>query len=39
VTELVDGVPGARVLGVVANAVPLASMRARYGYREHAPTG
>jgi polysaccharide biosynthesis transport protein len=39
VTELVDGVPGARVLGVVANDVPLASMRARYGYREHSPTG
>jgi Mrp family chromosome partitioning ATPase/capsular polysaccharide biosynthesis protein len=39
VAELVDGVPGARVLGVVANDVPLASLRARYGYREHAPTG
>ncbi len=39
VAELVDGVPGARVLGVVANDVPPASLRARYGYREHAPTG
>ena len=37
VAELVDGVPGARVLGVVANDVPLASLRARYGYREYAP--
>jgi Mrp family chromosome partitioning ATPase/capsular polysaccharide biosynthesis protein len=39
VAKLVAGVPGARVLGVVANDVPLASLRARYGYREYAPTG
>jgi Mrp family chromosome partitioning ATPase len=39
VVKLVGGVPGARVLGVVANDVPLASLRARYGYRQYAPTG
>jgi Mrp family chromosome partitioning ATPase len=39
VAKVVRGVPGARVLGVVANDVPLASLRARYGYRQYTPTG
>jgi non-specific protein-tyrosine kinase len=39
VVNLVGGVPGARVLGVVANDVPLASLRTHYGRREYASTG
>jgi Mrp family chromosome partitioning ATPase len=38
VAELVMRVPGARVLGVVANDVPPASLRARYASLEYEPT-
>jgi hypothetical protein len=36
VAELIGRVPGAQLLGVIANDVPLAS-RAHYGYSESAP--
>jgi Mrp family chromosome partitioning ATPase/capsular polysaccharide biosynthesis protein len=39
VAELIDRVPGARVLGVVANDVPVPSRRARYAYPEYETAG